>query len=146
LAAKHFDHLNIMAGFDELPRKVQVVKERCEEIGRDPATLRLSTTLPVACGTSRAEAEQRVRRLGEPGERLLAQGVVGEPGDVIEKLERLAVAGCETVYFHIYDIDDLDHLELLGREVLPAVGGGGNGDHEDPRGRAVRARSVVGDH
>ena len=36
LAAKHFDHLNIIAGFDELPRKVQVVKERCEEIGRDP--------------------------------------------------------------------------------------------------------------
>jgi len=42
LAAKHFDHLNIIAGFDELPRKVQVVKERCEEIGRDPATLETS--------------------------------------------------------------------------------------------------------
>ena len=26
LAARHFDHLNIIAGFDELPRKVQVVK------------------------------------------------------------------------------------------------------------------------
>ncbi len=42
LAAKYFDHLNIIAGFDELPRKVQVVKERCEEIGRDPATLETS--------------------------------------------------------------------------------------------------------
>ena len=42
LAAKHFDHLNIIAGFDELPRKLQVVKERCEEIGRDPATLETS--------------------------------------------------------------------------------------------------------
>jgi F420-dependent oxidoreductase-like protein len=42
LAAKHFDHLNIIAGFDDLPRKVQVVKERCEEIGRDPATLETS--------------------------------------------------------------------------------------------------------
>ena len=28
LAAKHFDHLNVIAGFDELPRKVPVVKER----------------------------------------------------------------------------------------------------------------------
>jgi F420-dependent oxidoreductase-like protein len=43
LAARHFDHLNIIAGFDELPRKLQVVKERCEEIGRDPATLETST-------------------------------------------------------------------------------------------------------
>ena len=42
LAAKYFDHLNIIAGFDELPRKVQVVKDACEKIGRDPATLETS--------------------------------------------------------------------------------------------------------
>jgi F420-dependent oxidoreductase-like protein len=42
LAAKYFDHLNIIAGFDELQRKVQVVKQRCEEIDRDPATLETS--------------------------------------------------------------------------------------------------------
>jgi F420-dependent oxidoreductase-like protein len=42
LAAKHFDHLNIIAGFDELPRKVAVVKENCEKIDRDPATLETS--------------------------------------------------------------------------------------------------------
>jgi F420-dependent oxidoreductase-like protein len=42
LAARHFDHLNLITGFDELGRKVHVVKERCEEIGRDPATLETS--------------------------------------------------------------------------------------------------------
>lgn len=42
LAAKHFDHLNIIAGFDELPRKVDVVKRSCEAIDRDPATLETS--------------------------------------------------------------------------------------------------------
>jgi F420-dependent oxidoreductase-like protein len=42
LAAKHFDHLNIIAGFDELARKVQVVKENCEKIDRDPASLETS--------------------------------------------------------------------------------------------------------
>lgn len=45
LAARHFDHLNIIAGFDELPRKVDVVKQRCEEIDRDPATLETSMLL-----------------------------------------------------------------------------------------------------
>src|SRR5262245_1685889 len=43
LAAKYFDHLNISAGFYELPRKVQVLNQRCEEIGRDPATLETNT-------------------------------------------------------------------------------------------------------
>jgi F420-dependent oxidoreductase-like protein len=42
LAAQHFDHLNVIAGFDELPRKVEVKNQRCEEIDRDPATLETS--------------------------------------------------------------------------------------------------------
>ena len=56
LAAKYFDHLNIIAGFDELPRKVQVVKERCEEIGRDPATLETSM---LVIGGDRRERQRR---------------------------------------------------------------------------------------
>ncbi|MGZ5395150.1 MAG: LLM class F420-dependent oxidoreductase, partial [Mycobacterium sp.] len=42
LAAKHFDHLNIITGFDQLRHKVDVVKQNCEQIGRDPATLETS--------------------------------------------------------------------------------------------------------
>ena len=42
LAARHFDHLNLVSGFDEAPRKVAVVKEACEKIDRDPATLETS--------------------------------------------------------------------------------------------------------
>ncbi len=47
LAARHFDHLNVMAGFDELPGKLDVVRQRCEEVGRDPATLETSTLTTV---------------------------------------------------------------------------------------------------
>jgi F420-dependent oxidoreductase-like protein len=42
LAAEHFDHLNIIGAFDELPRKLDALKRRCEEVGRDPATLETS--------------------------------------------------------------------------------------------------------
>jgi F420-dependent oxidoreductase-like protein len=47
LAARHFDHLNFIAGFDQLAGKVKVVRECCEEIGRDPATLETSMLLTV---------------------------------------------------------------------------------------------------
>jgi F420-dependent oxidoreductase-like protein len=47
LAARHFDHLNVIAGFDQLPRKVDVVRRQCDEIGRDPATLETSTLITV---------------------------------------------------------------------------------------------------
>ena len=50
LAAEHFDHLNVIANFDELARKVQVVKENCEKLDRDPATLETSMLVGVALG------------------------------------------------------------------------------------------------
>ena len=93
----------------------------CAETGRDPATVRLSTTLPVCCGTTRGEAQRRLERLGEPGARLLQNGVIGTVPDVIGQLEQLSAAGADTVYFHLYDVDDLDHIHLLGTEVLPRV-------------------------
>ncbi len=48
-------------------------------------------------------------------------GVVGTPSDLVAALERLVEDGCETVYLHIFDIDDLDHLRLIGAEVVPQV-------------------------
>lgn len=50
LAARHFDHLNVIAGFGELARKVGVVKQNCEKIDRDPATLETSMLIGVVFG------------------------------------------------------------------------------------------------
>jgi F420-dependent oxidoreductase-like protein len=50
LAVRHFDHLNIIAAFDELPRKLQVVRESSEKIGRDPATLETSMLVIAIIG------------------------------------------------------------------------------------------------
>jgi F420-dependent oxidoreductase-like protein len=47
LAARHFDHLNLLAGFDQLPQKVKVAQAQCEDIGRDPATLETSVLITV---------------------------------------------------------------------------------------------------
>jgi F420-dependent oxidoreductase-like protein len=96
------------------------VRRVCEEIGRDPGTLRMSATIPVVCGATESEAHERLARLGEPGARMLARGVVGEPRAVVDALRSLA-DGCEIAYLHIFDIDDLDHLRLIGAEVLPQV-------------------------
>jgi hypothetical protein len=93
----------------------------CEEIGRDPSTLRMSATMQAMSGATKGEAEQRLERLGPPGARMLANGVVGAPSDLIAALEGLANDGCESVYLHIFDIDDLDHLRLIGAEVLPQL-------------------------
>lgn len=45
LAARYFDHLNVIAALDELPGKVDALRRRCDEAGRDPATLETSVLL-----------------------------------------------------------------------------------------------------
>ena len=45
LAARYFDHLNVIASFDELPGKVDALQRRCAEADRDPATLETSVLL-----------------------------------------------------------------------------------------------------
>jgi Coenzyme F420-dependent N5,N10-methylene tetrahydromethanopterin reductase and related flavin-dependent oxidoreductases len=120
LAARFADEFN--SGMpDGLAARFANFRRICEQSGRDPAGVRLSTTLPVCCGPTRGEAARRAAALGEAGARMLAMGVTGTPGDVLGRLAELHAAGADTVYFHLYDVTDLDHVRLLGREVLPQV-------------------------
>jgi F420-dependent oxidoreductase-like protein len=90
LAAKYFDHLNIIAGFDELPRKVAAVKERCEEIGRDPATL--ETSMLVV-----AVIDENVTPDLVPDD-FKQQAVVGGPDQVVDQIKtRVLDAGVDGV-------------------------------------------------
>ena len=79
LAAQHFDHLNVIAGFDELPGKLAVLKQRCEEVGRDPATMETSTLVTalidenVSADVIPAEMSQRM--------------VVGSPDSIADQIK-----------------------------------------------------------
>lgn len=55
IAARYADHLNIVAGFDELPRKLDALAKRCDENGRDRATLETSILLTVIIDDNASE-------------------------------------------------------------------------------------------
>jgi F420-dependent oxidoreductase-like protein len=97
----------------------------CEAIGRDPAGARRSAVLPVACGATQAETDRRAAVIGS--ELMRANAAIGSPAEVTERIGELAEAGADTVYLHIYDIHDLDHIALIGAEVLPHVALSGTG-------------------
>jgi len=48
-------------------------------------------------------------------------GAIGTPAEVVARAGELARAGADTLYFHVYDGADTDHIGLLGAEVLPQV-------------------------
>jgi alkanesulfonate monooxygenase SsuD/methylene tetrahydromethanopterin reductase-like flavin-dependent oxidoreductase (luciferase family) len=58
LAARFADHMNIICDVVDLPRKVAVLRKRCEEIGRDPATLATSYLVTGLVGQTGQEVKQ----------------------------------------------------------------------------------------
>jgi alkanesulfonate monooxygenase SsuD/methylene tetrahydromethanopterin reductase-like flavin-dependent oxidoreductase (luciferase family) len=65
LAARHADHHNINCYRPDLPHKLAVLRQRCEEIGRDPATLATSFLSRVVMTETAAEAKAIMAELPE---------------------------------------------------------------------------------
>jgi F420-dependent oxidoreductase-like protein len=84
LAARFADHLNIICALEDLPRKVAVLRQRCEEAGRDPATLATSYLAPVVI-TESADEAKRVAD-GVPPE-MLSRLFMGTPEEVAERIK-----------------------------------------------------------
>ncbi|TDO51648.1 F420-dependent oxidoreductase-like protein [Kribbella sp. VKM Ac-2527] len=83
LAARFADHINMICPRPVLPHKVQVLHQRCEEIGRDPGTLKssfLATAIPV---DSAAEG-RRVHESLSPF--LQAESFIGSPAEIAGQL------------------------------------------------------------
>jgi F420-dependent oxidoreductase-like protein len=119
IAARFADEFNGALGGD-LRERFAVFARACEAIGRDPGEPRRSVVLPVACGSDLTEAHRRAAVMAS--ERIRDAAAVGTPELVADRISALAEAGADTVYLHIFDIQDLDHIALLGAEVLPHVG------------------------
>jgi F420-dependent oxidoreductase-like protein len=120
VAARYATEFNGALGTpQQLRERIAVFERACEAIGRDPAEAGRSILVPVACGSTPAEADRRAAVFGS--EFIRSHAVTGSPGQVAERLAAFVEAGADTVYLHIYDIHDLDHVALLGADVLPYV-------------------------
>jgi F420-dependent oxidoreductase-like protein len=80
LAARYADHLNLIANIDELPAKLDVLKQRCAEIDRDPTTLETSCLLTVVLEGYDAPTDIGEARSG--------RAVVGTPDQVADEIKR----------------------------------------------------------
>jgi F420-dependent oxidoreductase-like protein len=124
LAARYATEFNLpFPPLDAYVDAIARVHAACEAIDRDPGSLRSSVALVVCCGETEADIERRAARIGRAPDELRANGAAGTPAEVVEKIRAYRDAGAETVYLQVLDLDDLEHLELLGGEVLWGVTG-----------------------
>jgi len=121
LAARYATEFNI--GFvseDVIAEKFAVVRAACEDIGRDPATLKLSVALPTIVGADEDEIDRRLNAIGQSRDAFdNGANIIGTPAQVIDKVGRLRDLGAERVYFQLMDLRDVDHADQIGTEVVP---------------------------
>ena len=102
LVAKYADACNLFAGADvaALRHKLDVLKQHCDQVGRDYASIE-KTTLSSAW---------------------LASGHMG-PADIIAQCRQMAEAGIQHAIFNMPNVQDITPLKIFGKEIIPAVSG-----------------------
>ncbi len=137
LAAQFAHHLNIICNAAEIPRKLEALDARCEEVGRDRSTLETSYLAFVIID----ESGDRARQLQQ--EFLLTQGVdlstasdeeraaatqrqfCGSPDEVAEQIQtRVLDKGIDGIVLNlVVNGHEPGIVELTGRTLRPLVGG-----------------------
>jgi F420-dependent oxidoreductase-like protein len=123
IAARYATEFNI--GFQPegvIAAKFAGVRAACEAAGRDPETLKLSVALPTLAGDTDAALERRAAALGRDVSAFRnGTNLVGGVDEIAAKVARLRDLGADRIYFQLLDLCDVDQVEFLGADVLPAL-------------------------
>ncbi|WP_181311234.1 LLM class F420-dependent oxidoreductase [Nocardioides campestrisoli] len=122
LAARYADEFNLpFVDLTETREQFGRVRQACEAIERDPATMTWSNALVLCVGEDEAEISRRAAAIGREPAELRENGLAGTPEEVVEKALAFAEAGAQRLYLQVLDLSDLDHLRLVAERVAPAL-------------------------
>jgi alkanesulfonate monooxygenase len=71
----------------------------------------------VCCGENEAEVARRAAAIGWSVDDARTYGAAGTPSEVVDRIATWREAGASRIYLQVLDLDDLDHLRLIAREV-----------------------------
>jgi F420-dependent oxidoreductase-like protein len=123
LVARHADVWNVPTySLGEIDRKVDMLRQECDRIGRDPDDIRYSLEAVLAIANddaSLAEARSMAeRRYGGPGFGLHEGGFVGTPTAITDRVGNLVERGFTHFVFFTSDRGRRTTLELFRSEVM----------------------------
>ncbi|MFD3497427.1 LLM class F420-dependent oxidoreductase [Streptomyces sp. NPDC058678] len=118
LAARYADEFNLPFGsIEDCERQFARVRAAAEKAGRKAEEITYSNALVACVGKDDQEVASRAAVIGREVDELKANGLAGTPSEVVDRIGRLAEAGCERIYLQILDLSDLDHLDLISSQV-----------------------------
>lgn len=128
VVARHSTEWNFSySTLDHFVEKSAELDSACEEVGRDPGSLRRSMMLPFAIGTSDEQVRNHISahrstfaNLPESPEEWRAAGfLVGSPAAIVDQIGERAEVGVSRFMLQQNALDDLQSIELLASDVLP---------------------------
>ncbi|GAC57227.1 putative oxidoreductase [Gordonia hirsuta DSM 44140 = NBRC 16056] len=123
LAARYAAEFNVpFAPLEVVTRQFRRVDEACAAIGRDPGQIVRSVALVLCCGDSEEQFLRRAAAIGREPDELRENGAAGTVEETIAAIARYRDAGATRVYLQVLDLADLDHLDLVAQQVVPALG------------------------
>jgi alkanesulfonate monooxygenase SsuD/methylene tetrahydromethanopterin reductase-like flavin-dependent oxidoreductase (luciferase family) len=130
IVAEHADEWNVTrVTRDQYRARAAVLADHCRAVRRDPGAIRRSLMVPVIVGRSpgdmarrRARAREVFPRMPEDAAGWQAAGFLhGVPAEIVAALQAWASEGIGRVMLQMLDLEDLDAIELIASEVLPAL-------------------------
>ena len=120
MAAQYGDHMNIICARDDIPRKVAALRQRCEELGRDPKSLPTSHLDSVVLVETPQEAE---KVLGQVPENRRSQVIIGTPEQVAETIKTgVLAAGIDGITINMpHNGHQPGALTAIGEVLRPLV-------------------------
>jgi F420-dependent oxidoreductase-like protein len=123
LAAKYAAEFNVpFSPVGAYADQCDKVREACTKAGRDPDSMIFSVAQVICCGETEAELARRAGVIGRSVEDLRENAIAGTPSEVLDTLAAFAEAGAQRAYLQTLDMTDLDHVALVGEQVLRLLG------------------------
>jgi F420-dependent oxidoreductase-like protein len=126
IAARHADVWNNLAVFQPaLGAKIEALRKRCQEVGRDFESLEISQQCVVVIeetmDAARASLEKAKKIYGgHMGAGLEEHGIWGAPDQVIERIQRHRKLGCSLFVIEFFGRDARIPARLFAEKVMPA--------------------------
>jgi F420-dependent oxidoreductase-like protein len=126
LVAKYADACNLFGDAATIKHKLDVLRQHCEDVGRDPAEITKTRLGGLVIAPTHEDAERRgaelmaARGLSEEWYRM--SQIVGDPDEVGERVQELLDAGLDGVIFNMWRVQDLEPVALAGRTLSKLLG------------------------
>lgn len=127
IAARHADIWNNLAVHQaELGTKIDALRRRCDEVGRDFGSIAISQQCVVVIAETDDGAKAALAKAskiygGHMGAGLEAHGIWGTPARVVECIERHRALGCSQFVIEFFGKDTREPARLFAERVLPAL-------------------------